>query len=54
MGTSGPLVQYTYDAQSRRIATTSSGTTTAVFYDGWNPVAQYATTDFTTYDLART
>ena len=35
------LVEYHYDAQSRRIATSASGTTTLFLYDGWNVIAEY-------------
>jgi len=35
------LVEYHYDAQSRRIATSASGTTTLYLYDGWNVIAEY-------------
>jgi RHS repeat-associated protein len=35
------LVEYHYDAQSRRIATSANGTTTLYLYDGWNVIAEY-------------
>jgi RHS repeat-associated protein len=43
VGTSGPLVRYLYDAQSRRIATVMpDGTAILTIYDGWNPIAEYS------------
>ena len=41
VGTSGPLVRYSYDSQSRRIAKTVGTTTTVYVYDGWNCIAEY-------------
>lgn len=35
------LVEYHYDAQSRRVATTASGNTILFLYDGWNVIAEY-------------
>jgi RHS repeat-associated protein len=35
-------VTYTYDSQSRRIATQVRGNTTLVAYDGWNPIAEWS------------
>ena len=41
VGTSGPLVRYSYDSQSRRIAKTVGTTTTVYVYDAWNCIAEY-------------
>jgi RHS repeat-associated protein len=35
------LVEYHYDAQSRRVATSASGNTILFLYDGWNVIAEY-------------
>ena len=48
VGTSGPLVRYAYDAQSRRIAKEVDGATTVYVYDGWNVVSEYSTLDLQT------
>jgi RHS repeat-associated protein len=54
------LVEYHYDAQSRRIATIGRGDlpslsspeqTTLHLYDGWNCIAEYTTLDLQTFDL---
>ena len=46
----GATVNFTYDAQSRRIAETIGTTTKITIYDGWNPIAEYSTT----YALTKT
>ena len=56
VGTSGPLVRYLYDVQSRRIAKSvttggSAGPTTLYLYDNWNRIAEYTGT---TPTLAKT
>jgi RHS repeat-associated protein len=39
--TGGATVNFTYDAQSRRIAETVGTATKITVYDGWNPIAEY-------------
>ena len=46
----GATVNFTYDAQSRRIAETIGIATKITIYDGWNPIAEYSTT----YALTKT
>jgi len=41
-GTNVPLVRYTYDSLSRRIAETTNTNTSVYVYDGWNPIAEYS------------
>ena len=40
--TSGPLIRYQYDAQSRRISKTVNGAATLFLYDGFNCIAEYS------------
>jgi RHS repeat-associated protein len=40
-GTTGSLVRYFYDSQSRRIAEKVGTATKITLYDGWNPIAEY-------------
>jgi RHS repeat-associated protein len=42
VGTTGSVVRYSYDSQSRRIAETVGTNTKITVYDGWNPIAEYA------------
>jgi|GEM_PF-2803530 len=44
---------YLYDSGSRRIAQTTGSTTTVYVYDAWNPVVEFSTLDFETFDLQR-
>ena len=44
----GVTTTYFYDAQSRRIATTSGTGSILFIYDGWNPVAEYSYSSLST------
>jgi RHS repeat-associated protein len=49
----GTTTTYLYDSGSRRIAQTTGSATTVYVYDAWNPIAEFSTLDFETFDLQR-
>ena len=49
----GATVNFTYDAQSRRIAETVGTTTKLTVYDGWNPIAEYGRAGLQPASLAK-
>jgi len=47
------ITTYHYDSGSRRIFQTTGSATTVYVYDAWNPVMEFSTLDFETFDLRR-